>query len=90
MEHALHRLHTFEEGFLLSRASKMPNANASALRSELEKKRKVENETNGQSWTPSKKRRNMNAWWDYIRHEINNSKVIYPDFNFPKIHFMSH
>ena len=32
----------------------------------------------------------MNAWWDYISHEIDVSQELDADFNFPKIHLMSH
>jgi hypothetical protein len=32
----------------------------------------------------------MNAWRDYISHEIDVSKELDADFNFPKIHLMSH
>jgi len=32
----------------------------------------------------------MNAWWDYISHEIDLSKELDADFNFPKIHLMFH
>jgi hypothetical protein len=35
-------------------------------------------------------RREMNAWRDYITHEIDVSKELDADFNFPKIHLMSH
>jgi hypothetical protein len=45
-------------------------AKANALRMELLKKRKVDEETNAESWTPSKKWREMNAWLDYISHDI--------------------
>jgi len=41
-------------------------------------------------WTPSKKRREMNAWRDYISHKIDISKELDANFNFPKIHLMSH
>jgi len=54
------------------------------------KKRKVDKEPNADSWTPSKKRREINAWRDYISHEIDISKELDADFNFPKIHLMSH
>jgi len=39
---------------------------------------------------PSKKRRELNAWWDYISHEIIVSKVLDAEFNLPKIHLMTH
>jgi len=57
---------------------------------ELVKKRKVDEGSNAETWTPSKKRREMNAWRDYISHEIDVSTELDADFNFPKIHLMSH
>ena len=57
---------------------------------ELLKKRKVDEETNAETWTPSKKRREMNAWREYISHVIDISKELDADFNFPKIHLMSY
>jgi hypothetical protein len=53
-------------------------------------KRKVDEESNADTWTLSKKWREMNAWWDYIMHEIDVSKELDADFKFPKIHLMSH
>jgi len=90
MEDALHRFHTFKDVFVLWRAGKKAKDKADALRPELVKKRKVDEETNAETWTPSKKRREMNAWRDYISHEIDISKELDADFNFPKIHLMSH
>jgi len=90
MEDALHRFHTFKEVFLLGRAGKKAKAKANTLRTELVKKRKVDEETNAETWTLSKKQREMHAWRDYISHEIDDSKVLDADFNFPKIHLMSH
>jgi len=90
MEDALHRFHTFKDVFLLGRASEKAKAKANVLRTELVKKRKVNEESNAETWTPSKKRREMNAWRDYISHEIGTSKELDADFNFPKIHLMSH
>jgi len=63
---------------------------ANALRTELMKKRKVDEETNAGTCMPSKKRHEMNAWQDYISHEIDVSKELDAEFNFPKIHLMSH
>jgi len=37
---------------------------------ELAKKQKGDEETNGETWPQSKKRREMNAWPDYISHWI--------------------
>jgi len=90
MEDALHRFHTFKDVFLLGPAGKKATAKANALKTELVKKRKVDEETNAETWTLSKKRREMNAWWDYISHEIDVSKEFDADFNFPKIHLISH
>jgi len=90
MEDALHRFHTFKDVFLLGRASLMVRAKANALRTELMTKQKVQEETNAETWTPSQKGRKMNAWQDYISHEIDVSKELDTDFNFPKIQLMSH
>jgi len=90
MEDAFRRFHTFRDVFLLGRAGKKAKAKANALRSELVKKRKVDKETNAETWTLSKKRREMNTWQDYNSHEIDVSKELDAHFNFPKIHLMSH
>jgi len=90
MEDALHCFHTFKDVFLLGRASKMAKAKANALRTELVKKRKVEEETNAETWTPSKNRCEMNTWRDYISHEIDVSKELDANCNFPKTDLMSH
>jgi len=90
MEDALRRFHTFKDVFLLGRAGKKAKAKANTLRTELVKKRKVDEETNADSWTSSNKRRKMKAWRDYINHEIDISKEVDADFNFPKIQLMSH
>jgi len=70
----LHRCHTFKDVFLFGRASKKAKAKDNPLRTELVKKRNVDEETNAETWTPSKKQRVMNAWRDYISHEIDTSK----------------
>jgi len=54
------------------------------------KKRKVDEETHAETWTPYKKGCEMNTWRDYISHELDVSKELDADFNFPKIHLMSH
>jgi hypothetical protein len=89
-EEALHRFHIFKDVFLLRRVGKKAKAKATALGTELVKKRKVDKETHAETWTTSKMRREMNAWQDYISHEIFVSKEFDTDFNFPKIHLMSH
>jgi hypothetical protein len=90
MEDALCHFHTFKGVFLLGRAGKKAKPNANALRVELVKKRKVDKETNAETWRPSKKLREMNAWRDYISHELDVSKELDGDCKFPKIHVMSH
>jgi len=90
MEDALHHFQTFKDVFLLGRAGKKKTAKAIALRTELVKKRKVDEETNAETWTPSKNRRKMINWRVYFSHEIDVSKELDADFNFLKIHLMSH
>jgi hypothetical protein len=60
------------------------------LITELVKKRQVDEETNAEPCTPSKKRHELNASRDYICHQIDISKELDADFNFLKIHLMSH
>jgi len=88
MEDALCRFHTFKDVFLVGRAGKKPKAKANALRTGLVKKRRVDEETNAETWTLSKKRREMNAWWDHISHKIDVSKEFDADSNFPRIHLI--
>jgi polyhydroxyalkanoate synthesis regulator phasin len=90
MEDALHRFHTFIDIFLLVWAGKMAKAKANALSTELLKKRKVDKKTNAGTWTPSKMQRKMNAWHDYISHELDVCKELDADCDVPKIHLMSH
>jgi hypothetical protein len=90
LEDAVHHFHTIKDVFLLGRGGKMVNPKTNAMRKELLMKRKLDEETNADSWTPSKKRREMNAWRDYISREIDISKELDDNFNFQKIHLMSH
>jgi len=90
MEDTFHWFHTFKDDFLIGQARTMTKVKASALKSELMKKQKVDKETNAKTWTPCKKRREMNSLRDYISHKIDVSKELDADFNFPKIHLMSH
>jgi hypothetical protein len=90
MDDALHCVHTLKDILLLVQAGKKEKAKANAPRTELVKKRKVDKATNVDSWTPSKNRCEMNAWRDYISHKIDISKELDADFNFLKIHLMSH
>jgi hypothetical protein len=86
---ALCLFHTFKDDFLLGRAGKKAKAEANTLTTELVMKRKVDEETNTESWTPSKMLHEMNTWQDYISHEIDVSKELDADIHFPKIHLMS-
>jgi hypothetical protein len=90
MEDTLSCFHPFKGVFLLRGAGKKAKAKDNALMMELVKKREVDEEPNAETWTLSKKRREMNAWRDYISHEIDVSKELDADFNFLKIHLMSH
>jgi len=49
MEDALRRFHTFKDVFLLGRAGKKAKAKANALRTELVKKRMVDETTNAET-----------------------------------------
>jgi hypothetical protein len=55
MDDALHRFQPFKDVFLLWRAGQKAKAKANALRTELINKRKVDEETNAETLTPSKK-----------------------------------
>jgi len=90
MEDALHCFNTVKDVFLLGRACQKAKAQANALRTELVKKRKVDEETHDETWTPSKNRSEMNAWQDIISHVIATSQELAVHFNFLKIHLMSH
>jgi len=90
MVDALHRFHTLKDVSLLGRAGKKVNTKANALRTEPMKKRKVDEETNAETWMPSSKRGEINASQDYISHEIDVSKELDANFNFWMIHLMSH
>jgi hypothetical protein len=48
---------------------------------ELVKMRKVDKETNAETWTLSKKQHEMNAWQDAISSEIDVSKQLDANFN---------
>jgi hypothetical protein len=54
------------------------------------KKQKVVEERTAETWMLSTKRREINAWQDYINREIDTSKELDVHFNFPKIYLMSH
>jgi hypothetical protein len=89
LEDALHHVHTFKDVLLLRRASDNAKAKPTALTTELVKKRKVDEETNAETWTPSKKWCEMNRGQQYISHKIDDSKELDAEFNIPKIHWMS-
>jgi len=90
MEDGLRCFHTFKDVFWLRRASKKAKAKANALRTELKKMKKLDEESYANTWTVSKKRREMISWRDYISHEIDVSKELDADSICPKIHLMSH
>jgi hypothetical protein len=90
MDNTLHRVHTFKDVFLHRRDGKQVKGKSNALTTKLMKKQKADAKTYAESWTPSKKPREMNALRDYISPEIDISKELDADFNFLKIHMMSH
>jgi hypothetical protein len=68
----------------------MAKAKAIAQRTELMKKRKVDDESKMESWTLSKNRGKMNAWRDNISHKREISQEFNADINFPEINWMSY
>ena len=90
MEDALRHSHTFTDVFVLGCADKQRKAKANSLRTELTKKRKVNQKTNAATLTPSKMWPETMTSRDHISHEIAISKELEADFNFPQIHFISH
>jgi hypothetical protein len=54
------------------------------------KKRTGDEETNAETWTQSKTRREMNTWRDFLSHQIDVSPESDANFNFPKIYLKSH
>jgi hypothetical protein len=90
LEDVLRPFHTLKDVFLYGQAGKKAKANATGLKLELVNKRKVEKKTNAQTWMPSKKRRKITSWRDYISHAIDVSKEFDADFNLLRIHMRSH
>jgi len=90
IEDALRRFHTYKNVILLGRAGQEAKPKPNAMRTELVKKWKVDEEINAQTWMPSKKRHKVKTWRDYIIHGIDVWKVRDADFNIPRIHLMSH
>jgi len=89
MDNTLHCFHSFKYVLLLGWAGKKGKAKANALRTELVKKGKVDEETSTETWTRSRTRREMNTWRDDINHEIGVFKILDADSNFAKIFVMS-
>jgi len=90
IENALRRFHTVKDVFLLGRAGTKVKAKANALSTELVKIRKVDKETNAETWTPWTMWHGMITWRDYISHEIEVSKESDADFNSLMMDLMSH
>jgi hypothetical protein len=90
MEAALHRFNTFNNVFLLRQAGDKVKAKATALGTKQLKKRKVNKETNAETWTPSTRRHELKSGGKYISHEIIVSKELVADYQFQMIHLMSH
>jgi hypothetical protein len=89
-EDALGHFHTFNDDFLLGKASKKVQAKPNALRSKLVKNQMVNERANVEPWTPFKKQCELNSWHDFISHEIDVAKELNTDFNFPKSPMISH
>jgi len=90
LEDTLRRVHTSKDVLSLGRASQKVKVKVNALTMKLWKKRRVDEETNVETTTLSKKRCDMKACRDYISHKIVGCKELDADFNYPKIHLMCH
>jgi len=88
MQDTLCLFHTIKDVFSLRQAGNKAKAKSNAMRTDLVKKRKVDNETNADSWMLSRKRHTMNTWQDFISHKVDVSKKLDAEFNFLKIHLM--
>jgi len=89
MQDAMCRFHTLKDVLIVGRASKEAKPEPNALRTELMKKRKVDDETNAETQNLYKQPGEMNTWREYIRMEINVSKESDANLNFPKSQLMS-
>jgi len=76
--------------FLTLARQQKPKAKTNALRTELVKKGKVDDETYADTWTLSTKQCKINSWPNFFNHRKHVSNKLDADFNFPKIHLMSH
>ena len=70
MGDAVDSFHPSNDVSLFGRTGQKAKGEPNALSMELFKKGKVDEETNGETRTASKKQCEMNAGWDYCSHEI--------------------
>ena len=85
MQDLLHRVPIFKDLFWHRQTWEMLKAKTNALRTEHMKKWKVDYDTRAEHWTPSNRRCELNACWEYISQKINESKVLDAYINFRKI-----
>jgi hypothetical protein len=90
MEDSYRCFHSFKDVVLIGRAGNRAKPKYNALRMDLVKMQKVNEETNAETWTLFKKGRKMYAWWEYNGHKTDNSKGLDADFNLPMIRLMFH
>jgi hypothetical protein len=89
MEGAFPHFHTLKDDISHGQVGNKVKAKANALRTEHMKMQKVNKETNAKTWTPSKNRHKMNAWWEHIIHNIDVSNELDANIHNPRIHLMS-
>jgi hypothetical protein len=89
MEDSCRCFDSFKDVVLIGRAGNKSMPKSNALRMDLVKMQKVDEESNAETWTLFKKRRKMYAWWEYNSHKTDISKGLDADFNLPKIRLMS-
>jgi len=90
MQDVLHWALALKDVFVFGLAGKMVKAKDNPLGTELLKKKKVDEETNAETWTPSKKWHKMNTWQDYMNQQTDVPKELDADFKYPKIYLITH
>jgi len=89
MQGAFPHFHILKDDISLGQVGNKVKAKANELRIEHVKMQKSDKEINAETWTPSKNRHKMNAWWEHIIHEIDVSNELDANINIPRIHLMS-
>jgi hypothetical protein len=90
MDDTMGRFQTIKDVLILRRTGKQAKAKAYALCTEPVKKRKIDKETNADTWMQSNMRGDLNGWQDYINHVMDVSMGFDSNFNHPMIYMLCH